>query len=109
MALLNDTLNLLSQATEPRTTIAINTGLGVEWLAKVAQGKIKNPGVNDIETLNKYLKKDGKIRLEDIYLNLVEKYEKDIKANENQLSILQRECETSIEVIKNMKKRSCLI
>lgn len=64
MALLNNTLLLLSKATESRPTIAINTGLGFEWISKIAQGKIKNPGVNDIETLNEYLKKDGKTSME---------------------------------------------
>lgn len=36
--------------------ISRETGLGYEWLSKVAQGAIKNPGVKQIEMLDHYFR-----------------------------------------------------
>lgn len=35
--------------------VAEATGLGYEWLAKLSQGAIQDPGVNKIERLHKFL------------------------------------------------------
>jgi len=58
--LLEETLDLLSRASEQRPTIAENTGLKADWLKALSRGDFKDPGVVKIETLNRYLKKKGK-------------------------------------------------
>ena len=42
-------INGLNSCTIDRKTIAKKTGLGYEWLNKLAQGKIPDPGVMKIE------------------------------------------------------------
>jgi hypothetical protein len=56
MTLLQETLLLLERDKGDRQTTAKETGLNKEWLSKLAQGAITDPGVNKIETLNAYLK-----------------------------------------------------
>lgn len=54
-----ETLELLGKAAEARIsrrTIARRTGLGFDWLQKLAAGAIDDPGVKKIETLNRGLK-----------------------------------------------------
>jgi hypothetical protein len=59
--LLDETLELLNRATENRPTIEKNTGLKADWLKSLQRGDYKDPGVVKIQTLNKYLKKKGKV------------------------------------------------
>jgi hypothetical protein len=56
MTLLEETLFLLSLDKGDRPRTAADTQLGREWLSKLAQGAIDDPGVNKIEQLNAYLK-----------------------------------------------------
>ncbi|MCB1902335.1 MAG: hypothetical protein KDH16_23810 [Rhodocyclaceae bacterium] len=56
MTLLEETLQLLKLDKGDRTTTAAETGLHKEWLSKLAQNAIADPGVNKIEQLNAYLK-----------------------------------------------------
>jgi len=53
--LLSNTVHLLSVADEPRHVIAKNAGVGYEWLAKFAQGRIPDPGVSRVQRLHDYL------------------------------------------------------
>lgn len=62
MTLLEETIELLNKASESRPIIATNTGLGFEWISKLANGKIPDPGVCRIERLNEYLKQKGKVK-----------------------------------------------
>ncbi|MBL4869170.1 MAG: hypothetical protein JKY67_22645 [Pseudomonadales bacterium] len=56
-SLLEQTLNLLQnvKGVKSRRSISSETGLDYEWLQKLAQGKIEDPGVKKIERLFKYL------------------------------------------------------
>jgi hypothetical protein len=54
MTLLDSTLDMLREHKRYRQ-IAEDTGLGYEWLTKLAQGRIPDPGVKRIETLHAYL------------------------------------------------------
>jgi hypothetical protein len=56
MTLLQETISLLKADTRTRDVIARETDLGRDWLSKLAQGLIDDPGVNKIEKLNAYLK-----------------------------------------------------
>jgi len=56
MTLLEETLNLLKSDSRTFGEIAEGAGCGREWLAKLAQGRIAEPGVNRIERLNAFLK-----------------------------------------------------
>ena len=56
MTLLEETLFLLRLDKGDRQKTAEETGLGREWLSKLAQNAIGDPGVNKIEKLNAYLK-----------------------------------------------------
>lgn len=56
MTLLEETLQLLALDKGDRPTTADECNLGKEWLSKLAQGAIEDPGVNKIEKLNAYLK-----------------------------------------------------
>jgi len=42
--------------------VAEATGLGYEWLAKLAQGVIHDPGVNKIELLNRFLREEADLK-----------------------------------------------
>ena len=57
MDIYNDTIDLL-KATKghvSRRKIAADTGLGYEWINKLAQGLIEDPGVQKIQMLHNYL------------------------------------------------------
>lgn len=56
MTLLEETRQMLQRDKGDWPTTAKETGLGREWLAKLSQGAISDPGVNKIEKLNAYLK-----------------------------------------------------
>ena len=62
MTLLEDTIELLNRASESRPVIAKNTDLGFEWISKLANDKIPDPGVRRVEKLNAYLKQKGKTK-----------------------------------------------
>lgn len=53
---LESTLELLAQRKGEWRKISNKTGLDYSWLTKFAQGKIKNPGFQKIQTLSAYLK-----------------------------------------------------
>lgn len=53
--LLKNTMDLLAAASEPRRVIASKSGVGYEWLAKLAQGRIPDPGITRIQKLHDYL------------------------------------------------------
>lgn len=53
--LLDKTLALLNQDKGNWPTTARETGLNREWLAKLAQGHINDPGVVKIQKLHSYL------------------------------------------------------
>jgi hypothetical protein len=55
MTLLQETIELLRKDRGNWPTTAADTGLGREWLSKLAQGAIDDPGVVKIEKLNAYL------------------------------------------------------
>ena len=54
-SLLEDTINLLQLDKGCWPTTAAATGLGREWIAKLASGAISDPGVRKIEKLHAYL------------------------------------------------------
>ena len=56
--LLETTLALLRERGKYRE-VAAATGLGYEWIAKLAQNRISDPGVNKIETLHRFLTEDA--------------------------------------------------
>lgn len=56
--LLDSTLDMLREHKRYRQ-IAEDTGLGYEWLTKLAQGRIPDPGVKRIEALHAYLSSDN--------------------------------------------------
>ena len=56
MTLLQETRKLLKRDKRTLGEIAQGTGLGREWLSKLSQGRIPDPGVNKIEKLNAFLK-----------------------------------------------------
>lgn len=53
-SLLDTTVHLLRERGRYRE-VADATGLGYDWINKLVQGQIKDPGVNKIERLHKYL------------------------------------------------------
>lgn len=55
-ALLTETKKLLRKDRRSWGTIARETGLTREWVAKFAHDQINDPGVRKIETLHNYLK-----------------------------------------------------
>ena len=56
--LLETTLALLRERGKYRE-VAAATGLGYEWIAKLAQNRISDPGVNKIETLYRFLTEEA--------------------------------------------------
>lgn len=56
VSILTETIELLDidKGNWPQT--AAETGLGREWISKLARGLIPDPGVTKIETLHAYLK-----------------------------------------------------
>lgn len=55
MTLLQQTIELLIRDKGSWPQTAADTGLGREWLSKLSQGAIDDPGVNKIERLHAYL------------------------------------------------------
>ena len=55
--LLNRTLNALAKDPRSLRQIARDSGLGRQWLQKLANGEFTDPGVNKIERLLETLKK----------------------------------------------------
>lgn len=57
MDMLNDTIQLLetTKGEISRRRMAADTGLGFEWINKLAQGRINDPGYKRIVTLHNYL------------------------------------------------------
>lgn len=55
MTLLQQTIFLLDADRGDWSNTAKETGLGYEWIKKVANNKVPDPGVNKIETLHGYL------------------------------------------------------
>lgn len=55
MSTLDDTLKMLEVSRIPRRIIAEETGLGLDWLNKLAQGGIGDPGIRRITRLHDYL------------------------------------------------------
>lgn len=55
MTLLQRTIDLLERDKGNWPQTAAETGLGREWLSKLSQGAIDDPGVNKIEKLHAYL------------------------------------------------------
>ena len=53
--LFETTKQLLAEASEPRHLISKHSGVGYEWLAKFAQGRMKDPGVHKVQKLHDYL------------------------------------------------------
>jgi hypothetical protein len=62
VTLLQETTELLQSDQRTLRLIAEETGLGFEWLSKLKQEKIGDPGVVKIQTLNAYLKRGRKRR-----------------------------------------------
>lgn len=56
-SLLDSTVHLLRERGRYRE-VAQATGLGYDWINKLVQGQIRDPGVNKIERLHKYLTND---------------------------------------------------
>ena len=58
MDILDETISMLasSKGAISRRKIAQDTGLGYEWLQKLAQGHIEDPGIKRIYKLNEYLR-----------------------------------------------------
>jgi hypothetical protein len=55
--ILGETKKLLDTAKGRWPAICRETGLDYNWLKRVINGKIKDPGVNKIEVLYRYLKR----------------------------------------------------
>jgi hypothetical protein len=57
MDMLNETIELLknSKGVISRQQISEDTGLGYEWINKLVQGHIEDPGIKRISTLHGYL------------------------------------------------------
>ena len=55
MILLDETLKLIKQCELPRRELARQSGVGYEWLCKIDQGRIKDPGVKRVQTLYNFL------------------------------------------------------
>lgn len=53
--LLDETVELLRADRGDWKTTADKTGLGYDWLSKLSQGCIEDPGVKKIEKLHSYL------------------------------------------------------
>jgi hypothetical protein len=53
--LLDDTKRLLEAREDTFKVLAAETGLGFEWLSKLSQGRIPNPGVRKVQCLYDYL------------------------------------------------------
>lgn len=56
MSILTETIELLDRDKGQWPQTAADTGLGREWISKLSQGLIADPGVTKIETLHAYLK-----------------------------------------------------
>lgn len=65
MALLQQTIDLLNRDKGFWPQTATDTGLGREWLSKLSQGAIGDPGVVKIEKLNTYLRKKYEVSATD--------------------------------------------
>lgn len=59
MDILTETIALLKSrvGTISRHQIASDTELGYEWINKLAQGRIEDPGIKKVTKLHEYLKK----------------------------------------------------
>lgn len=57
---LEETLELLRKRTGSFERISKETGLGLFWLNRVANGHIPDPSVNRVQMLHDYLVKEGK-------------------------------------------------
>lgn len=55
MTLLEETITLLGKDKGNWPTTAEETGLGREWISKLARGLIDDPGINKVEKLHAYL------------------------------------------------------
>ena len=55
MILLDETLKLIKQCELPRRELARQSGVGYEWLCKVDQGRIKDPGISRVQKLYNFL------------------------------------------------------
>jgi hypothetical protein len=55
VSMLEKTVGLLKSCGLPLNEVANTTGLGYEWLKKLKQGDIQDPGVNRIEKLHNFL------------------------------------------------------
>ncbi len=53
--LLDKTIALLKVAPYTRREISAGAGVGYEWLNKLAQGHIENPGVLRVQSIHDYL------------------------------------------------------
>jgi len=56
MDILTETMILLKESKQKRREIASGAGVGFEWLAKLAQERIPDPGIIRVQKLHKYLK-----------------------------------------------------
>lgn len=54
--LLNETKRLLEERKGEWPDIGRDTGLGYQWISKVMQGRIKDPGVNKVEKIYRHLR-----------------------------------------------------
>lgn len=55
MGLMEETIELLARDKGNWPVTAKDTGLGREWISKLSQGLIADPGINKIERLHHYL------------------------------------------------------
>ena len=55
MMLLDETLKLIRKCELPRRELARQSGIGYEWLCKVDQGRIKDPGIRRVQKLYNFL------------------------------------------------------
>jgi hypothetical protein len=55
MTLLEKTLQLLADSPESLNAIAAGSNVGYEWLKKLAEGSIPNPGVIRVQSVHDYL------------------------------------------------------
>ena len=58
MNLLEETLKLIDETAHSRREICEMSGVDIEWLNKVAQRRILDPGVNRLQKVYNALKKD---------------------------------------------------
>ena len=62
MTLYQETIELLKSDQRTLRSISDESGLGFEWLSKLKQEKIGDPGVVKIQKLNAFLKRGRKRR-----------------------------------------------